>query len=122
MYNKTLSSLVVAIATFVSIPSTQLNAQNASGNLDREAVAVSQSAPVYSYDLRHDEIQGKVVVSFIVSPSGEVSNAAIVESTQRRLNGPTLRAVNKWKFVPAAKAGAPVASRVVQTVVFVMNG
>jgi len=122
MNNKTLGSLLVAIATFVSLPSAQLNAQSASGNAVQEPKLVSQSAPAYSYSLRRDEIVGRVVVSFRVTPAGDVADAAIVSSTQKRLEKPTLVALAAWKFTPATKTGAPVAYRMLQTVIYSMPG
>lgn len=120
MNNKTLSSLLVAIATFVSLPSAQLSAQGVSGVPDRDPKMVSQVTPVYSYSLRRDEIVGKVVVSFVVTRSGDVADATIVSSTQKRLEKPTLVAMTKWKFAPAEKAGTPVATRMLQTVIYSM--
>jgi protein TonB len=122
MNNKTLGSLLVAIATFVSLPSAQLNAQSASGSAVQEPKLVSQSAPAYTYSLRRDEIVGRVVVSFRVTPAGNVTDAAIVSSTQKRLEKPTLVALAAWKFAPATKTGTPVAYRMLQTVIFSLPG
>ena len=64
----------------------------------------------------------EVVVSFTVTPTGEVTNAAVVSSTHKRLEKPVLEAVKKWKFAPAVKAGAPVSSKVIQPVAFAISG
>ena len=122
MNNKALSisSVLVAIAAFLSQPATQLNAQNVSGGGSQNPQAVSQQAPVYSYDLRHDDVEGQVVVSFNVTPKGDVENASVVSSTQPRLVRPTLLALSRWKYLPATKGGVPVASRVIETVNFTM--
>jgi protein TonB len=77
-----------------------------------------QPSPDYSIELRHDGVVGEVVVSFTVTPSGDVTHAVVVSSTQRRLEKPALEAVRLWKFSPAMKAGAPVSSSVVQPIAF----
>ena len=115
-----LGSILVAIAAFASLPATRLVAQNASGPADQAPKIISQPAPDYSYGLRRDEVQGVVRVEFNVTPSGDVANAAIVSSTEKRLDRPTLLALSKWKYAPATKAGVPVASRVLATVKFAM--
>jgi protein TonB len=124
MNNKTfsISSVLVAVAAFLSQPSTQLSARSVSSDGTQNPQAVSQQAPVYSYDLRHDDVEGRVVVAFNVTPKGNVENASIVSSTQPRLVRPTLLALSKWKYLPATKDGVPVASRVIETVNFTMPG
>ena len=112
------TSLIAAIAALGALSAAQLNAQNGPGPADQALRALYQPAPAYSYNLRHDEVEGQVVVSFRVTPSGDVADEAIVSSTQARLNRPTLLALSKWKYAPAMKAGAPVTSRVLETVRF----
>jgi TonB family protein len=110
----TLGALVAAVAIVVQ----PAFSQNSSSALDQPPRAVSQLAPVYSAYLRHADVEGSVVVAFTVTPSGDVTNAAIVSSTDRLLNEPTLRAIVRWKFMPAVKAGLPVSSRVNERVTF----
>jgi TonB family protein len=115
-----ISSLLVAIAAFLSVSATQLNAQNVSDTGDQGPRALSREAPVYSHDLRHEEIEGQVVVSFVVTPTGDVANPFVVSSTEERLVRPTLLALSKWKYLPATRAGVPITSRVIETVDFRM--
>ncbi len=119
MNNKitTTRSILVAIAAFAALPAIQLNAQEAPVQAPK---ALSQQAPAYSYQLRRDEVVGKVVVAFVVTPSGDVADAAIVSSTASRLDRPTLVALSKWKYAPATKAGVPVTAKVIETVKFEM--
>jgi protein TonB len=117
-----LNALVAAIAAAVILPSIPLRAQDNPRAPDQAPRALAQPSPSYSYDLRHDAIAGEVVVSFTVTPTGEVTNAAVVSSTHKRLEKPVLEAVKKWKFAPAVKAGAPVSSKVIQPVAFAISG
>jgi TonB family protein len=84
----------------------------------QEAVPVSQVAPAYAHELRLSQVEGKVVVNFTISKTGEVQNAIVVSSTDRLLENPTLAAVRQWKFSPAMKDGVAVSIKAVQTVSF----
>jgi TonB family protein len=80
--------------------------------------ALFQPSPNYSSRLRHEKVEGRVVLSFIVDSSGTVTDLAVVRATEPRLVNPTLDAVKQWKFLPARKEGAPVSCRVIQGVTF----
>jgi protein TonB len=84
--------------------------------------ALYQPSPNYSARLRHEEVEGRVVVSFLVDPSGEVRELRIVQTTEQRLNRPTLEAMRQWRFSPALKRGVPVSCRVVQGVTYSIDG
>ncbi len=116
-----LSSILVASAAFLSLAPSQLKAQAIIGSDVKLPHAVAQPAPNYSIDLRREGVEGQVVVSFVVTPLGEVSNPVIVSSTDPRLGHPALAAISKWKYVPATKAGVPVATRVLETVKFELH-
>ncbi len=115
------SVLVAAIAAIAILPSIPLRAQEASAAPSQAPKALVQPSPNYSFALRHDEVAGHVVVSFTVTPSGDVIHAAVVKSTHRRLEKPALEAVRQWKFSPAMKAGAPVSARVLQPIAFTIS-
>ena len=103
-------SLAAALSVSVSSPLSAADFQ--------EARPISQIAPAYSHDLRASCVEGDVVVSFTITPTGEVRNPALVSSTNRFLDKPTLAAVLKWKFTPAMKDGVAVSEKVVQPVAF----
>lgn len=84
--------------------------------------ALFQPSPNYSARLRHDEVAGRVVVSFIVDSAGAVRELAIVQTTEPRLNRPTLEALKQWRFSPALRDGVPVSCRVVQGVTYSVGG
>ncbi len=123
MKNKilSLSSILVASAAFLALAPTQLKAQTIIGSEVKMPKPVAQPAPDYSLDLRRDGVEGEVVVSFVVTPSGEVSHPVIVSSTDPRLGYPTLVALRNWKYLPATRAGIPIASRVLETVKYKMS-
>ena len=64
---------------------------------------------IYPEDARLSEIQGKVMVQFVVDKEGEIKNAVIVKSVSESLDKEALRVVKsmpKWK--PGILDGKPV--------------
>ena len=47
---------------------------------------------------------GRVLVEYTIDRHGQVTDAEIIESSDKRLNGPTLKAVASWRFAPPARA------------------
>jgi TonB family protein len=87
---------------------------------DQSPTPVSQPAPNYAFDLRHDEIEGKVTVSYTVNAKGEVVDGVVVSSTEKAFERPTLAAIRQWKFTPATKDGVAVSTSVRQTINFTL--
>jgi protein TonB len=79
---------------------------------------VSQPAPNYAFDLRHNEIEGEVTVLYTVTAKGDVENVAVISSTNKAFERPTRVAIKHWKFTPATKDGVSVSTRVRQTISF----
>jgi protein TonB len=120
-----LTALVAAIAAIAIQPAgaatgTALSPDQLT-NAIQPARPLAQPSPVYSVELRHDMIEGKVLVSFEVTPTGRVVNATILQSSNRLFDAPTLRAINQWKYAPALKAGVPVKSKVNELVTFAIE-
>ncbi len=114
-------SLGAFLAAFVAIallPATPLSAQSVSAAANQAPKAISQPKPDYSFQLRRDDVEGVVTVSFTITSLGDVTDVALVSSTQRRLDKPTLSAIKTWKFQPGIKGGQPVSSKVIQAVAF----
>lgn len=112
---KTRLILLYAVATALSLP--------ASATLFAAVdlpTPISQVSPKYAFDLRRDEIEGKVVVSYTITAQGDVANAAVVSSTEKAFERATLAAIKQWKFTPAKKDGVVVIARVLTTVNFVL--
>jgi TonB family protein len=117
-----LTALVAAIAAIAIQPAgaatgTALT-QDQITLADQPARVIAQPSPVYSLELRHARIEGKVVVAFVVTPKGDVANATILHSTNREFDAPTLRALRQWKYAPAVKDGVAVKTRVNETVTY----
>jgi TonB family protein len=83
-----------------------------------DARPIVQVAPAYSHELRASGVEGEVVVKFTISAKGDVLNPVVASTTNRELDGTTIRAVRQWKFAPAMKDGVAVSQSAVQTVAF----
>jgi TonB family protein len=62
-----------------------------------------------------------VEVEFTVDETGAVVNPWVVSSTRRSFEEPTLRAVEKWRFVPGRRLGQVVSFRMRVPVLFNLN-
>jgi protein TonB len=72
---------------------------------------VSGPVPAYPDDARSRGLEGSPVVELWVSESGDVINAAIVESAGTVLDSALLSSVTLWRFTPATLQGVPVTTR-----------
>jgi len=84
--------------------------------VDRQVCAVYQPQPRITSDIA--DIDGRVEIVVSVDPSGYVSEAKVLNSSDDRLNTVALNTVKRWKFEPAMRDGAPVESKTVQPFVF----
>jgi len=87
----------------------------------QNATPVYKVAPVYSRELRLDEVEGRVVVGFTISATGAVEHAKVIRSDDHALDRATLTAIAQWKFAPAMKDGVAVSVQAVQPVTFVLS-
>ena len=60
-----------------------------------------------------DYIGAKVDVEFTVDEQGKPANVAVPSATDETLASAVVDAVKQWKFKPAERNGAPVATKVV---------
>ena len=104
--------LATSLASFASVP---LFAELQS------PTETSLVKPTYSYDLRKEEVEGAVLVSYSIDQKGHVSDAAVIGSTNQVFEEPTLSAMRHWKFNPAQKDGHPVSVMAVRLVTFSGN-
>jgi TonB family protein len=74
--------------------------------------ALYDPEPDYSEEARKVRLQGVVVLSLIVDPSGHPRNVQIARSLGMGLDEKALEAVQKWRFAPGMKDGYPVATKV----------
>ena len=68
-----------------------------------------QVDPEYSEEARKAKYGGTVMLRIVVDATGKVSKAEVVRSLGMGLDEKAIEAVNKWKFRPGTKNGAPVA-------------
>jgi len=92
-----------------------------SDRLDKPPQARSQASPVYPFKEKSESVTGTVEVEFIVDETGAVVNPRVVSSTHRAFEEPTLRAVEKWRFVPGRRLGQVVSFRMRVPVLFHLN-
>ena len=82
-------------------------------------IALGNRSPAYPYAARRIGVEGRVVIGVTVGRDGFVANAAIAESSGHRLlDRAALEAVRNWRFIPAKRAGQPVASTIAVPIVF----
>lgn len=114
----------------VSIPVTRPGTNFAKGmkdlfdiaNLDQIPVARLRVAAVYPLDLKRNSVEGYATVEFIVTSSGDVLNAHVVDSSNLGFERPAIEAIMKWKFRPGRKGGRVVnTGRVQQQFTFALN-
>ena len=74
---------------------------------------MGNASPRYPYRARRMGLEGRVVLRVEVSPHGESRSVAVVSGSGHDiLDRAAVRAVRQWHFVPAKRAGIPVASTV----------
>lgn len=83
-------------------------------DLDRAPSPVFQPPPNIPQTLRQAGGEVNVVVEFVVNNKGEVVDAQILSTTDRRFDDVATTAVMKWRFKPGMKRGRPVAVRIHQ--------
>lgn len=66
-----------------------------------------------------NNIQGRVVLSFIISETGEVKDVKVIEGLDEELDAEAVRVVSSSpKWTPAMKQGKPIATELLYTVTF----
>jgi len=68
---------------------------------------------VVSPDVSAYDIGKTVQVEFVVDTTGRASGVAVKSASDRNLAEAVVDAVKQWRFTPAQKNGAPVATKVV---------
>lgn len=74
--------------------------------------------PAYPSALLLTRTKGKVVVGFIIDPTGRVRDARVVSSTHQAFSDPAIVAINSWRFAPGMKNGRFVNVRAEQSIEF----
>jgi TonB family protein len=79
-----------------------------------EPVAMEKSDPGYPLELIRANVHGVVKLYAVIGADGEVGDIRVLNSPDERLDSYATKALASWKFLPAERAGKPVA---VETVV-----
>ena len=75
-------------------------------------VVVEENRPPYPAEALATRPAGEVAVAATVAPTGEVSGVELVQGVAPALDRAALDAATRWRFRPATRDGAPVASKV----------
>ncbi|MGC4013870.1 MAG: TonB family protein [Luteolibacter sp.] len=90
----------LALVSCVSRPPDLPPGESIDGVMPKEFPIVERPRPVYPPELVAEGISGSVVVSFVLSSYGDVSQIKIVETTDRRFNKAAIAAVQGIKARP----------------------
>src|SRR5208337_5620582 len=81
-------------------------------------LATEQSDPGYPLELIRAHVQGMVTLYAIIHADGRVSDIRVLNSPDERLDSYAAKALARWKFLPAERAGKPVALEAVVKIPF----
>jgi TonB family protein len=96
-------------------------AELAGGRKDGELLAplaTEQSDPGYPLELIKANVHGTVTLYAIIQADGRVGEIRVLNSPDERLDGYAAKALARWKFMPAERAGKPVALEAVVKIPF----
>ncbi len=88
-------------------------AQAADAAFDEKPVPVKTPPPKYPAQMRTEGVDGVVAVRVHIAEDGSVAECVVAKSNRSEFDQAAVEAVQKWKFKPAKKDGAPVACKIV---------
>ncbi len=77
--------------------------------------------PEYPEFAKKAEIEGQVLLKFLVNEEGRVTDIKVVKSLNELLDAAAIKAVSKWRYSPARQRDKPVKVWVVQPVRFQLD-
>jgi TonB family protein len=83
-----------------------------------EPVATEKSDPGYPLELIRANVHGMVTLYAVIHADGKVGEIRVLNSPDERLDAYAAKALARWKFVPAERAGKPVALEAVVEIPF----
>jgi TonB family protein len=83
-----------------------------------EPVATEKPDPGYPLELMRSNVHGVVTLYAVIHADGKVSDIRVINSPDDRLDSYAAKALAGWKFVPAERAGRPVALEAVVEIPF----
>jgi periplasmic protein TonB len=67
-----------------------------------------QVEPIYPYELKQDNVEGEVVLVFLVDRQGQPRDIYVLSSTHPGFEQAAIQALQKWRFRPGKKDGKVV--------------
>jgi TonB family protein len=83
-----------------------------------EPVATEKSDPGYPLELIRSNVHGMVTLYAVIHSDGKVGEIRVLNSPDERLDSYAAKALAHWKFLPAERAGKPVALEAVVEIPF----
>lgn len=83
--------------------------------------SAEQSPPYYPTGLRKSEMEGTVIMQFVVDEKGNVKDPEAVRSTHPLFEKSCIQAIPRWRFTPGTLNGKPVLTRVRIPIPFRIN-
>jgi protein TonB len=80
------------------------------GDEIRPALPVTMPDPVY-YPWELQDYEGNVVVEVTIDQLGQIVSKTVLQSMGPKLDEKALAALENWRFRPATRNGAPIASK-----------
>ncbi|HEX7422527.1 MAG TPA: energy transducer TonB [Terriglobales bacterium] len=96
-------------------------AELASGRKEGELLApvpTEKSDPGYPLELIRANVHGVVTLYAVIHADGKVGDIRVLNSPDERLDSYAAKALARWKFLPAVRAGKPVALEAVVVIPF----
>src|ERR1700675_121252 len=81
-------------------------------------VATEKSDPGYPLELMRANVHGMVTLYAVIHPDGKVGDIRVLSSPDERLDPYAAKALARWKFAPAERAGKAVALEAVVQIPF----
>jgi len=87
-------------------------------DLDRKPKALFQVEPVFPYNLKNQRIEGWVILEWIITSSGRVTQVKAIQYSHREFVQPAIDSISKSKWEPGEVSKEPVNTRVRQKISF----
>jgi len=85
-----------------------------------EPVPTYRPNPGYSEGARRDKLQGTLLLAVIIAADGSIASVRVLKGLEPGLERNAVKAVQSWRFKPAARNGVPVPVRVLIEVKFTL--
>lgn len=87
-------------------------------DLDRKPHALFQTEPVYPYSLKQQKIEGWVIIEWIITDTGRVTQPRVIQSSHREFQQPAIDSISSSKWKAGEISGKAVNSRVRQKITY----